>query len=547
MKKAIRINIFQLLSFTFFGFIFLHLSKIMLQIKNDGWYVGQANLYGDLVYHIGFINKFLESNKVIVSSPAYLSQKPNYPIFSDFITAQIARLTGVPYALFLTTFIGGIIVIYVSRIFILKFIKSEKVVFLSLLLFFFNGGLGFFHILDDFSRSNNTLINFFLHLPREYTDIKSEGYWWINSLLAYFLPQRAFLFAFPITLTVLLLLYVGQKKNITKYFVLAGILAGILPLIQAHSLFLLFIVCCFYGPGAIDLSKNKLKTFINWLIFASITGILAIFFINSISHISSATSFIRIDPGWTSEENIIIFWFKNLGLFGPILIISLFWFFKKSSKLFFLYIPFLIIFILSNIFIFQPWNFDNSKLLIYWYFISCTIVSYFLINQFFSQNYLKKIIGSLIVFVLILSGMLDIFRTFTPDSKYKIFSNSDLEIAQSVKNLTPKNAIFVTSQEHNHPIPALSGRTTLLGFVGWTWSHGLPFEKREQEVKTVYEGGQKAEQIISKYKINYVTVGPLEKHNFEVNETYYNNYPSIQLGRGWQLYDVSNLWSNNNR
>ena len=319
------INKYTLATFLLFGSLFFHFAKEMLQIRSDGWYVGQVNLYGDLVFHLGFINKFLESGQIMVSNPYFSSIKPNYPIFADFITAQVARFTGVDLALFLVTFLMGLLTIYVARNFILNFIKSEKVIFLVLLLFFFNGGFGFYYFFQDLASSQKPFFDFIFSLPNEYTDIKEKGYWWINTYLAYFLPQRGFLFAFPLTLTVFSLLYVGYKRNKRMFFVIAGFLSGVLPLVQVHSLFVIFLVSLFFGLTTIVSSKFNNRIVVNWVLFAIITSAVALPIFSAISQIESPLKFIRIEPGWTSEENIIWFWFKNLGIFAPLLIISLFW------------------------------------------------------------------------------------------------------------------------------------------------------------------------------------------------------------------------------
>ena len=547
MKRHLKINRFVVLTFGFFGFLFWHFARQMLVIKSDGWYVGQVNLYGDLVFHLGFANKFLESGKILVSSPIYAGTKPNYPIFADFITSLLARFTGIGFALFLTTFSAGLITIYITRKFILNFIKSEKVVFLALLIFFFNGGFGFIYFFQDLASSQKPLISFLTAMPREYTDLKNLGYWWINSYLAYFLPQRTFLFAFPITITILSLLYLGQKREKTIPFILAGCLAGTLPLVQAHSLLLIFILCAFYFPTAIYFSKNKTQTLRNWLIFASLTTLIALPVLEAISSQANLISNIKFAPGWASQENIIWFWFKNLGLFGPILILSLAWLYAKKLNLFLLYLPFLVVFILCNIFTFQPWNFDNSKLLIYWYFASSIPVAYFLYIKFLIEGFYKKLIGTIIVVILIFSSVLDIFRTFTPVTYHRIFSNEDLQIAESVKKLTSPEAVFLTAPIHNHPISALSGRSTLLGFHGWVWSHGLDYQKRAQDIEQIYSGSEIANQLISKYHISYVTVGPPERENFSINEYFLSRYPKLMLNSNWQIYDVSSVWTNSHR
>lgn len=542
MKRILNINI---LTFGLFGFLFWHFAKEMLQVKPGGWYVGQINLYGDLVFHLSLINKFITSG-LNIDNPIFAGDKINYPIVADFLTAQISQVTGIDFALFITTFVAGIITLIVAKMFVNKFIKNNKVVFLTFLLFFLNGGFGFYYFIQDFATSNKSFLEFVMSMPRQYTDIKEIGYWWINSYLAYFIPQRAFLFAFPITLVILLLLYRGYKSLKISYFALAGILAGTMPLVQAHSLFVLFILCSIYFPLSIYFSKDRKSILTGWAIFGIITLIIALPLFNVISSVGSPVKYIRFAPGWTSKENIIWFWFKNLGIFAPLLAVSVCWLYKKK-ELFVLYVPFLFIFIISNVLVFQPWEFDNSKLLIYWYFASCIVVSYFLYEVFFSNGVARKTLGVILVFFMIFAGSLDIIRTFTPVTSYEIYSNEDLKVASAVEQLTAKNSVFVTATNHNHPIPTLTGRSTLLGFPGWVWSHGISYNQRQADVVQIYLGESQAEDLIKKYHLNYVTVGPQERVEFNINLSYFDRYPKITLNSDWILYDVSSLWANDNR
>lgn len=546
MKNILKVSKTSIFIYTFFGFLFWHFAKEMLQVKAGGWYVGQVNLYGDLVYHLSLINKFLVSNKILIDNPIFSGDKINYPIFADFVTSLIARITGINFALFITTFVVGLITLFVMKAFIKTFFKNEKVSLLTFLLFFFNGGFGFYYFFKDYAISQKGILDFLLSMPREYTDLKDLGYWWINSFLAYFIPQRAFLFAFPVTLVVLLLLYQGFKNTKTLNYILAGLLAGSLALIQTHSLFLLFIVSIMYIPISLCFTTHRKKTLFNWIIFGVITLLVAYPLFKLISTVNNPIQYLRFAPGWTSKENILWFWFKNLGLFAPILALSIIALFGKK-KMLLLYLPFLAVFFISNIYVFQPWEFDNSKLLIYWYFASSIIVASFLNDQFFQGNKYKATIGIMLIFIMMFSSILDIFRTFTPVTSYQIYTNSDLEVAKEVQLLTPKDSIFVTASNHNHPIPTLTGRSTVLGFPGWLWSHGIDFAQREKDVSTIYLGKKEAENLIKKYKVSYVTVGPQERNQFSINLSYFNKYPQINLEKGWVLYDVSNIWTNSFR
>lgn len=546
MSLIKRISLFSAATYLLFGFLFWHFAKEMLQIKQDGWYVGQVNLYGDLVYHLALINKFLISSNVLIDNPIYAHDKVNYPIFVDYITSVVTRLTGVDFALFITTFIGGMIVLVVAKLFISTFIKNNEIIFLALLLFFLNSGFGFYYFFQDFGTSQKPFLEFLFNLPREYTDLKDLGYWWINPFLAYFLPQRGFLFAFPITLTVLLLLYRGYQNSRALYFMLAGLLAGTLSLVQAHSLFVIFLLSIYFVPLSLYLKKGSIKLLKHWVIFGIITAVVAYPLFQLISSVGNPAQYIRYDPGWTSKENFLWFWFKNLGFFAPLLLLSIAWSFRKR-KIFVLYLPFLLIFVISNIWIFQPWEFDNSKLLIYWFFASCILVAYFFHETLLNGNIFKKVFAAATILIMIFSGSLDIFRTFTKVTSYQIYSTQDLDIASQTKLLTSEDSVFVTASNHNHPIPTLSGRSTLIGFHGWVWSHGADYLTRANDVSTIYLGSKNAEDLLVKYKVKYVTVGPQEIRDFSIDLSYFRNYPQISLGSDWTLYDVSSLWSDGNR
>ena len=111
---------------------------------------------------------------------------------------------------------------------------------------------------------------------------------------------------------------------------------------------------------------------------------------------------------------------------------------------------------------------------------------------------------------------------------------------------TKKDAVFITAPIHNHPISALSGRSTVIGFYGWVWSHDLAYNQRAYDVGQIYEGSKHADQLVSQYQINYVTVGPPEREQLSINESYLSRFPTIHLGNGWQIYDVSSVWSDGN-
>ena len=97
---------------------------------------------------------------------------------------------------------------------------------------------------------------------------------------------------------------------------LIGLLAGTLPLIHAHSLFVLFIVtaCLFFF---------RLDRWRDWIAFGIGVSVIAVPLLLWITT-GSATNlsdFIAWHFGWDARDNNFFwFWLKNTGIFIPLLI-----------------------------------------------------------------------------------------------------------------------------------------------------------------------------------------------------------------------------------
>jgi hypothetical protein len=90
-----------------------------------------------------------------------------------------------------------------------------------------------------------------------------------------------------------------------------------------------------------------------------------------------AERFFEWAPGWSQRpEPIAWFWFKNTGLFIPLLVIALLaparW---VGSGLRRFVLPFLLAFIVPNLFRIAPRIWDNNKVLIYWYVAAAPLVA----------------------------------------------------------------------------------------------------------------------------------------------------------------------------
>ena len=110
-------------------------------------------------------------------------------------------------------------------------------------------------------------------------------------------------------------------------------------------------------------------------------------------------------------------------------------------------------------------------------------------------------------------------------------------MAEKVKSLTKSPAIVLTASNHNHWLPALTGRQIIMGYPGWLWTYGIDYLPRQADVAKMYQGGG---ELLKQYRVDYVVIGPDEKtQGLEINETYFAaNFPLIFDESGYKLFQV---------
>jgi len=80
-----------------------------------------------------------------------------------------------------------------------------------------------------------------------------------------------------------------------------------------------------------------------------------------------------------------------------------------------------------------------------------------------------------------------------------------------VRGHTNPTAVFAVADEHNSPIPTLAGRRELVGYPGWLWTYGLAdYVQKEADDKRILAGDPSTPELVRKYGIDYVMIGPQE-------------------------------------
>jgi hypothetical protein len=543
--------------FTYYVLIFLLLcvffDRAMIETK-DGILTGASNNLGDLPFHLGAIFSFTDGNNFPPENPSFAGAKFTYPFIVDFIVACLMKFGArVHEAMFAQNVTLGFSLVVLLERFTVKLTENKLAGKIAPMLLLFCGGLGFVIFFRDYWSDGRPIFEFLRHLDKDYT-IKSDTLRWGNSLIVLFITQRGFLLGMPIVLIVLgffrKIFTAGRAENKSVVhplsLILVGLLAGTLPLIHVHSLFVLFIVAGF-------LFFFDLKKFKAWLLFGAGVCLIAVpELVWSLT--GSATSirkFIDWHLGWDKgETNFFVFWLVNLGLFIPLLLVALFLIFNRRDKdelrianyeLLKFYAPFAFIFLLANIVKLAPWQWDNIKVLIYWYVASVPLVAWVLAYLWQREVFFKFVVGVSLI-VLTMAGALDVWRVISGQINYQVFSRDSVRIAEELKQKVPANARFLNAPTYNSAI-VLTGRRSLMRYVGHLSSYGIDYEPREKEVQRIYEGSALAQSFLEKNRIEYVIISPEERsymaeNNLVLNEGFFEKYPKIAEAGDYRVYQI---------
>jgi len=286
-----------------------------------------------------------------------------------------------------------------------------------------------------------------------------------------------------------------------------------------------------------------LRRWREWFLFFFVASLIAIPQLLWSTHGTAVNTraFIAWQFGWDrSNENFFWFWFKNTGLFIPLLITALLW--KREDylvprKLLFFFLPFTLCFIVPNLVKLAPWIWDNVKILFYWWLASAPIVALLLARLWEGKAWHRGLAGSLLI-ILTLAGALDVFALITRQGEYQEFDRDGITFAEMIKQQTPPRATILHAPVHNTPV-FLTGRRSLMGYPGHIWTHGLDFGPRETEIKRIYAGAADAESLLTKYGVDYVVIDPQEHSLMTVNMAFFSRYPEVANTGEYHLYKIT--------
>lgn len=553
--RALAAAVYSVAAVVFLAVVF----ERVIVLRDGGLFTGYVNNLGDLPFHMQVTSSFAYAQNFPPEDPTYSGTGFAYPYMSDFFAAMpVALGVSLRDAFFVQNLVLGLALVVLLYRFAWVLTRDRLAAFIAPVLLLFSGGLGWTMVVGDAQKGEQGLFAALGSLAHDYSIIPDGPYRFGNAVTTLLVTQRSLLFGLPLAIVAFILLWrlVNQAPQASgkgatraaaagflvtnRVALAAGIATGMLPLIHAHSFVVVMGTAFLLGLVFRQWRDRRWQA---WALYVVVALALALPQIWWSTHdsIANAGMFFGIDLGWDhGTENILWFWFLNTGLFFPLAALGAWWAWQSGApgRAVVLYCAvFLTWFIVPNVVRLAPWVWDNIKVLLYAFVGAIPLVALALARMLRGPA-VWRVAGALALATLVAAGALDIWRVVSRQTEYQEFDRDGIALADAIRATTPPRALVLHAPTYNPPV-FLTGRRSLLGYTGYIWAHGLDFAGREADIRKIYAGDADADALLGQYGINYLSVTPLERGSFDVNDAYIAKFPVVAEAGAYRLYEVA--------
>lgn len=525
--------------------------------------------YGDIPFHLTQVTKFGYGDLFDFNEPIFTGDRIRYSFFINWISGLFLKITGnLRFSLLFPAMIFAAASIVLTFLIYKKLLKKEWLALLAVLIFFLGSGFGSYYLITDkiigesIEKNITTIVKWDAVYPQ-------QNIAWGAPLTMAFMHQRSFFLGYFLFTLFLYLLLKFQKTKNKKIFYALILILGLSPLAHYHSFLAMgFTTVLFALIQLWKKDKELFKKTVLILILAVIISLPEIIYLVSGKEniVSGENAFVKFRLGWMADltigsvqypnENPTIweklvaykqFLWINFGLILPIFILASFWLLRKKVKAnketIFYISGAIFFFILAQLFKFQPWDYDNNKILVYFQFFAAPIIILFFLKLMEWHKKIGAVLLGLFFIIAVHSSVIDIIpRYLVPIKNIPVIFNKDAQqVAEYIRNNIPEKEQILTSSTHLNPVNSLAGRPAIVGYPGWLWTKGLDYTERENDVKSFYLNPDRTD-IIEKYNLKYILLDPMAIYDWKVKkETLNAKFPIVFSNNSYTLYKIENL------
>ena len=517
-----------------------------LTLRPDGLWAGHEYIWSDWPTHLGIVTRFAYGGNFPPENTLFAGLPLSYHYLSDLTPAAFVVLGMDPLAVLpLHSFVLSIVVVLALYAFARRLSGVRSIATLAVVLFLFGAGLGWVATVARIDSSHD-LFGTLANAPWDTTAQGDLHIRFFNPYLAFLMSQRAYLYGLPIAMLVVTLLVRATRRRAMGTFALAGIVAGLLPLAHLPTLLALAMVTPFL---ALLLARRpwhiRSIPWRGWIGFHLLWIAVAMpQLLTQLGGSAGALAAFRLDIGWVAAPDPWWwFWLKNLGLFIPLGLLALVSrriLPPRASRALLAFMP---IFVVANLFAFQPWDWDNHKILVYFFLALTILVAALLVRAWrSSRSATVRLLLIGVVVTMTLGPALENLDQLEGHGAYRMLSTEQLQIAAEIRDVTDPKALLVGGMQPQDPVMELTGRRLLMGYWGQLWVSGIAYQQRQADVGTIYAMGPGAEDLLRTYKVDYVVIGPDERSTLHANEAAYAaRFPVVASTESYRVYDVRSL------
>lgn len=519
-------------------------SHILLPGKDGSLNVGQST-YGDLCLHLGITTSIATQGVFPPEYSIFPGQRLSYPFLADSLSSSL-YLFGTPlrWAVLIPSYVLVAMLVTGFFLFALEILKNRHSALAASVLFFFNGGFGFAYFLEDLKINKGNFTRIFTEYYQTPTNLVGENIRWVNVICDMLIPQRTTLAGWTFLFLCLWLLYkalsrINEIKESRFLFLCSGIVAGLMPMIHTHSFMGLGIISILWFAVFFFQSTNKKLYITNWSYFVLSAAVLALpqLFYWTFPQ-STGGGFIKLKLNWANDMDLWLwFWIKNAGL---IFILALPALVSSNKKLLSFYSGALALFVLGEFILFQPNPYDNNKIFYIWYAFTVILVTEFCSDIYKRMKGIRArpLITAIVVLTCTFSATLSIIREAV--SSYTIFDKNAVAAAEYIKENTPPDSLFITSDTHRNPVSSLAGRNVFSGTPTYLHFHGVDYGTRAKAVENMFKNPSSSLELYSKNNIDYIYFSSFEKSQFKIDPQFFiENYPVVFHSGDVYIFAVS--------
>ena len=152
----------------------------------------------------------------------------------------------------------------------------------------------------------------------------------------------------------------------------------------------------------------------------------------------------------------------------------------------------------------------------------------------------KKSVQAVLAAMLVFTGTFGSILTLGREavSQYQHFDADAIAVADYVEENTDPMGRFLCGTQLLNPVLSLAGRPILCASGTWLYYHGMDYSTQEAAVRQLLESP--SEEELAQWDIDYVMVGPSERADYTVDESWFAAHCTLLYDQGgYSIYQVN--------